>query len=257
MRDEPFAPEELAENGLLDGRVRLLQPVSGYRAGLDPVLLAASVPARAGQSVLELGCGGGPALCCLGWRVPGLDLAGVEIQPGYADLARRNLELNGLSGTIWNGDLAALPPALKARSFDHVIANPPYFEKARRTGADAADREVALAGETPLSDWVRTAARRLKPRGIATFIQRAERLPDLMSAMAACLGALELLPLAAREGRAPRLVLLRGRKEGRSDFRFHPPFVIHRGARHGGGRDDYSDAAASIVKGGSSLQFPA
>ena len=52
----------ITENGYLDGRVRIRQPARGYRAGVDPVLLAASVPARDGQRVLELGCGVGAAL---------------------------------------------------------------------------------------------------------------------------------------------------------------------------------------------------
>ena len=51
--------------------------------------VAASVPARAGQSVLDLGCGVGAVALCLGARVPGLTLTGVERQPDYAALAQR------------------------------------------------------------------------------------------------------------------------------------------------------------------------
>jgi tRNA1Val (adenine37-N6)-methyltransferase len=46
---------ETTFDAFLGGRITLEQPTKGYRAGVDPVLLAASVPARAGQSVLELG----------------------------------------------------------------------------------------------------------------------------------------------------------------------------------------------------------
>ena len=61
----------LTEDAFLGGRLRLLQPAQGYRAGVDPVLLAASVPAMLGQRVLELGCGVGAALLCLGRRGTG------------------------------------------------------------------------------------------------------------------------------------------------------------------------------------------
>ena len=57
---------ETTDNAFLGGRVQLLQPRRGYRAGVDPVLLAAAVAARPGEAVLELGCGVGTALLCLG-----------------------------------------------------------------------------------------------------------------------------------------------------------------------------------------------
>ncbi len=250
-----FAPEDLTRDAMLGGRVQLLQPREGYRAGTDPVLLAASVPARPGDTVLELGCGAGPGLCCLGARVPDLTLAGIEIQPQYAALARRNLDANGLSGTIWGGDLGAPPPEMRAQSFSHVLANPPYFEPGRRIAAQGADREIALAGQTPLSDWVATAARRLKPRGTATFIQRTERLPELLTAMQAHLGSLELLPLLPRQGRAPRLVLLRGRKEGRAPFRFCPGVVIHAGDQHEEPGNRYTPRFEAIMMRGAPLEF--
>lgn len=242
---------------MLGGRVQVFQPRDGYRAGTDPVLLAAAVAARPGQSVLELGCGAGPGLCCLGVRVGGLRLCGVEIQPAYAALARRNLAENRLEGAIWDGDLVAPPPAMRAESFDHVMANPPYFEATKRIGAQDSGREVALAGETPLEFWVAAAAKRLKPRGHATFIQRAERLPELMAAMRQHLGALELWPLLPREGRAPRLILARGRKEGRAAFRFHAPEVIHAGKMHVQPGGKYTTRFEAVFQAGAALEFPA
>lgn len=239
----------------LGGQVRLWQPRDGYRAGVDPVLLAASVPAKPGQSVLELGCGAGPALCCLGARVAGLTLAGIELQPGYADLARRNLRENAREAVIWEGDLSDPPVEMRQRSFDHVMANPPYFDAARRRRADDSGREIALAGPTPMENWVQTATRRLAPRGTATFIQRTERLPEMLAAMHRHLGSLELLPLLPREGRAPRLVLLRGRKEGRADFRFYPGLILHRGKSHEGDWEQYTEKLTEILRHGRELSF--
>ena len=53
---------EIVEDAFLGERLRIRQPATGYRAGSDPVFLAASVPALPGQSVLELGTGAGTAL---------------------------------------------------------------------------------------------------------------------------------------------------------------------------------------------------
>lgn len=133
------------------------------------MLLAAFVTARPGQSVLELGCGAGVASLALQARVGGLSAVGLEIQADYAALARRNVAENGLELQVIDGDLAVMPEALRARQFDHVIANPPYF---RRDGTQAADpgREMALAEKTPLSQWVDAGIRRLKPGGALSVI---------------------------------------------------------------------------------------
>ncbi|PYG26887.1 tRNA1(Val) (adenine(37)-N6)-methyltransferase [Pelagimonas varians] len=257
MRTEGFAAADLTEDDFLGGKVRIRQPIDGYRAGTDPVLLAASVEALAGQSVLELGCGAAPALCCLGVRLPGLVLHGLELQPGYASLGRENLERNGLQGTIWQGDIADPPAQMKAQNFDHVIVNPPYFEGGKRVGAEDNGREIALSGTTSLHTWVKTATKRLKPRGYVTFIQRAERLPELMSSMTQYVGSLELLPLLPRAGRPPRLILLRGRKDGRADFRFHSPQVIHEGASHTEDGKRYKAPFQAILGAGAALPFSA
>jgi tRNA1Val (adenine37-N6)-methyltransferase len=92
-----FDENQLTDDKFLCGRLRLLQPEKGYRAATDAVLLAAACPAVAGQSVLDLGCGAGAASLCLAARVPGLRLTGLEVQPEYADLARRNAARNGIA----------------------------------------------------------------------------------------------------------------------------------------------------------------
>lgn len=240
---------------MLGGKTHIFQPREGYRAGTDPVLLAASVQARSGQSVLDLGCGGGVALCCLGARVAGLQLAGLELQPGYADLARRNLDHNGLTGTIWTGDVACPPADLRAQNFDHVIANPPYFETARGVVARDSGRGTGRAGEIPLDVWVATAAKRLRPRGYATFIQRIERLPELMAAMHGHLGSLELLPLLPRTGRPPRLFLIRGRKNGRAPFVCHTPRPIHPDTIRPEQPDNYTESFRNVMLLGKALDF--
>lgn len=256
LRTDPFAEDELSRDDFLGGAVRLWQPKDGYRAGVDPVLLAASIPAKTGETVLELGCGGGAALACLATRVPGITCTGVEMQPAYAALAQRNLEDNGLAGTVHCADLSSLPPDVKAQRFDHVIANPPYFEDFRAVAARSRERAVSRSGALPLEKWVSVASKRLKPGGIATFIQRADRLPELMSAFFASLGALELWPIHPRSTRPARLVLLRGRKERRAAFVSHPPLVLHRGENHEKDADSYTDTVSKVLRSAHALPFP-
>ncbi|RBI77048.1 methyltransferase [Roseovarius sp. TE539] len=249
-------PARLSVDEFLGGRISLSQPRKGYRAGIDPVLLAAAVPARTGQTVLDLGCGAGAAALCLAARVPGLDLAGLELQPFYADLARRNAKRNDIAMEVVTGDLAEMPQVLKQRRFDHVVANPPYLDRAAGTTAHDAGRESALAGPTPLHDWMCAAARRTLPGGHVSVIQRAERLPDLMAAVSAAgLGSFEILPVLARRGRAARLVLLRTRKGGRAAPRLLDAWVLHDGETHDGDRDDYTAQTTAILRDGAALHF--
>ena len=77
MSDRPLDRETLTDDAFLGGQLRLFQPAQGYRAGMDAVLLAAAVPAEAGQRVLDLGCGAGTAGLCLAKRVDAVALTGV------------------------------------------------------------------------------------------------------------------------------------------------------------------------------------
>jgi tRNA1(Val) A37 N6-methylase TrmN6 len=190
--------DQLSHDAFLNGRITLAQPIEGYRAGVDPVLLAASVAAKPGQSVLELGCGAGAALFCLGARSSGLSLHGVELQSDYAQIARANAASNAIEAQITQADIAALPADLRNRSFDHIIANPPYFLRNRGTASPTARRETAMGEGLALDQWVAIAARRLGPKGTFTMIQNAERTPQVLAAMAAHLGSVELMPLQPR-----------------------------------------------------------
>lgn len=244
--------DELSRDAFLGGKLHLFQPKNGYRAGVDPVLLAASVPAVAGDRVLDLGCGVGAAALCLAARVPGLTLTGVEMQEDYAELARRN---GGSAFEVVTADLTDLPLALRQRQFDHVLANPPYFDRAASRAASDAGREAALGEATPLSDWVTIAAKRLAPKGFAHFIHRVERLPEILNAMSGRLGSIEVLPLSARTGRAPDRVIVRGRKNGRGDFKLHAALVLHEGAVHRRDEDSYVPRVRAVLRAGAALNF--
>lgn len=89
----------VTEDGFLDGRLRICQPERGFRAGLDAVMLAAAVPAGAGDSALELGAGVGTASLCLAART-GCRVTGIEIEPALVELANANAARNGMAGQV-------------------------------------------------------------------------------------------------------------------------------------------------------------
>ena len=162
---------------LLDGQVQLRQSAEGYRAGMDAVLLAAALSAKPGQRLVEFGCGPGAALLCAASRMEEGRFVGVEVDPAAADLARENVALNGLEGRaeIIAADMADAEPD----TADQVFFNPPYFDDPESLRAPKTGKQRAwLAGETPLADWVKAAARALNAKGRLTLIHRADKLAD-------------------------------------------------------------------------------
>lgn len=238
-------------DAFLGGRLQIEQPAQGYRAGADAVMLAAACPARPGQAVLELGCGAGAALLCLGARVPDLHLTGVERDPGYAAFARANAMRNSQNMQVFNADIAALPPDLRARNFDHVIMNPPFFQDG--TPAPLPSRADARHEATPLPDWLDAALRRLRPGGHVTLIHLASRLDAILTGLSRRAGEIVVLPIAARTGREAGRVIVRARKESRTPMRLLAPFIMHAAAAHEKDGEDFTEAAQAVLRMGMPL----
>lgn len=245
---------DLTQDAFLGGRLQIWQPRAGFRSGVDAVLLAAAVPAEAGQVALELGCGVGVASLCLAHRVPGLRVVGAEIQPEYAALARKNAVENQLPVEVVVADLMTLPDTVRQTSFDHVLMNPPYFLRDQGSAAPDPGRDLARGGATALADWIDVATRRLAPGGVLSLIQRAERMPDVLAAMDARLGAVELLPILPRAGQSAGLFLLRGRKGRKTQFQLRAPVIMHNGVRHAAADDAYSEGVEAALRCGKSLE---
>jgi tRNA1(Val) A37 N6-methylase TrmN6 len=253
--DAAFADDALTEDALLGGRVRLFQPRRGYRAATDPVLLAAACPARPGDRVLDLGCGAGAAALCLAARVAGLELHGLELQPAYAALARRNAASAGLAIVVHEGDVAAPPPALRALSFDHVVANPPFFCAAAPPAPDSGRDRARREAGADLGVWIDAALRRLRQGGTLTLIHRVERLPEILAASAGRAGAVAVLPLAPRAGRDATRAIVRAVKDNRAPFRLAAPLALHDGPAHVRDGDDFTEAARAVLRDGAPLAF--
>jgi tRNA1(Val) A37 N6-methylase TrmN6 len=233
---------------LLGGRVRHEQLRDGHRTGIEPVFLAASIPARAGERVLEGGTGSGAALLCLAARVAGLEGVGVERDPAMADIARANIAANGFfSLSVIAGDLAeiALPGA-----FDHAFANPPWHGAAGTASPDAGKEAAKRAFAGLFGLWAAALARPLRHRGTLTFVVAAAALPACLAAFAdAGCGGFAVAPLWPRKGVAARLVLLRGIKGGRAPCRMLAGLVLHEA--DGG----YTEAAQAVLRDGRALEL--
>ncbi len=243
-----------SEDALLGGRVRLRQPKTGYRAAIDPVLVAAAVPAEDGSSVLDVGAGVGAAALCLAARVVGCRVFGIEIQRDLVRLAAENVTLNGFDGRveIMVGDLTRPPPRLAAGTFDHVMANPPYLEAGRsRPSPNAAKAAASVESAGDLADWVAFSLKMARPRGSVTFIHRADRLDSLLAQLGAKTGDIVVYPLwPDGDGAKPaKRVIVQARKGTAGPLRLAAGLALHDAASGA-----YTARAEAVLRDAAALE---
>ena len=228
---------ELTDDAFLGGRLSILQPRKGFRAGLDSVLLAAAVPINSAKSeaVFEAGCGCGVVGLAVLTRAGAARLIGLEIDPELVALSHENARRNGLAdrtrfvlGDVRDGQTGLETANLDANSFDHVIANPPFYsgDSVQHAPNPQKDRANAMAPED-LDRWVRFLTTLARSRGTLTMIHRAEALPELLKLLAPRFGSMLVLPVHPREGTPASRVLVQGRRNSRQPMTLLPGFILH------------------------------
>jgi tRNA1(Val) A37 N6-methylase TrmN6 len=223
-------PEDVTHDTLLRGRVKLIQPVRGFRSSLDPVLLAGFIRAPYGH-FLDIGCGTGALSFLLLARDPAATGLGVEIQPRLAGLAARSVEANGFGArfSVVAADVreaGKVPPA----AFDLVASNPPFRPLGKGVLPPQAERslahhEVALT----LAEWLDVARAALRPDGRVAAIFPSDRLGEMRAALAArglCMARLRMVQ--AQTGAQARRFCFEARRSALIvETKTEAPLVVH------------------------------
>jgi tRNA1(Val) A37 N6-methylase TrmN6 len=242
-------------DAFLGGGLMLRQPARGYRAGIDPVLLAASCRAQAGERVLDCGAGVGTVGLCVARRIAGCEVTLLERESAYARLAAENIATNGLSERVHllvadvtsalTDDMRAL-----AGTFDHALANPPYYIDADGTrSSDPAKDAANTMRRDDLDAWARFLAGVVKPGGTVTLIHRPDALARILDALDRRFGAIVITPLHA-SARAPAgRVIVSGVKGRRAGLTLGAGIVLH---RDGGG---YAPEIEAVLRGPVALEL--
>lgn len=236
-------------DAFLGGRLTLEQPATGFRAGLDSVMLAAAVLARPGESVLDLGSGAGAAALCLLTRVHGIQVTGLEIQPHLTALAITNAAANNLGdrARFLTASVEDSPADLTPQSFHHVMANPPFFVEGPADPSPDPVRRTAHSSDADLlARWAATARRFLKPSGRYTIILPAERLPAQLAALEKGFGDIAVTPLWPDAATPAKRLIVSGKLGSRTPFTLKPGLVLHENGK-------FKDAAEAILRGGQAL----
>jgi tRNA1(Val) A37 N6-methylase TrmN6 len=250
--DMATSDDDITEDGFLGGALAVLQPRTGFRAGMEAVLLAASVdPANAPSAkAVDVGSGVGVAGLCLVRRVPAASVVLVERDPLLAGLARRNIARNAFENraTVVEADILASPATLVAAglpsgAFGIVLSNPPWLEEGR--GRASADPIRARANAMPgdaLDRWARVLARIAAPGAQLVVVHRADAIGRVLTALDRRFGAIEILPLHPFAGHPARRILVRARKGSRAPARLLAGLILH---EPGGG---YVPAVSAVLR---------
>ncbi|MGN1098402.1 MAG: tRNA1(Val) (adenine(37)-N6)-methyltransferase [Clostridia bacterium] len=210
---------------------KIIQNKDGFCFGSDAVLLSKFARVRRGSRVLDLCTGTGiiPVLSYALYSPSRIDA--VEIIPHVADMARRTMELNGLSEIIRveNADLKNAPELYGKSVFDAVTCNPPYMNSGG--GIVNPNDDLAVSRheiKCTLDDVVRVSAQCLKPNGKLFMVHRADRLCDVISSFRRYkIEPKRLAMVYPNSEKGAILVLLEGLLGGRPQLKVEKPVLMY------------------------------
>ncbi len=234
---------DVTEDDFLGGIINLKQPKKGYRITSDTVFLAASLQVKKDESILDVGAATGGILSCLAARLGDdaarLKMTGVDIQPDLLSLARENNQ----SITYIDGDIMGDIKGCEPNSFDHVVTNPPYYEKGSVTTSPYSSKAIAHGSDMDdLGFWVQRCLRMVRPKGYLSLVHRADRLDDIIMALKPKAGSILIYPLFSKAGEDANRIIIRAQKGGKGLLSLKSGLIVHKSD------GKYTDAAEKILR---------
>lgn len=222
---------EYSSDYLLDRRVKIFQPLNGYRASTDAVLLSSLVAdVKPGDKILDVGSGTGAISLCLAARFQHLQphITGLELQPELAELSNLSAAANGFDKFLHylRQDIRQPAAHIENCSFQHVISNPPYTDHdmpSPNPGKALAHNHHGL----DLSAWIRFCIKMLAPKGKIYLINRAEAINEILAALSPQIGAVKLIPLYSKKGQSAKRIMVIGTKDSKAPTTILPPLAVH------------------------------
>ena len=216
-------------------QIRLAQSDTGHRAGTDAILLASLVEASEAGLVVDAGAASGAAGLCVARRFPSAKVRLIEIDQGQIALARQNIAMNDFSDRVevLHGDLLGSyeereKQSLTKEEADCVITNPPYLDAAaHRVSPDQDKSRAHMMPQEGLTNWLKSCAALLKPKGRLHMIHRADQLPEILSALPKNFGAIRIIPIHPRDDQHATRLLLSATKNSRAPLTLVPGFILH------------------------------
>lgn len=244
--------QNYTQDYLLNKRVKIFQPVDGYRASTDAIILSSLVSkVKAKDKILDVGSGTGAISLCLAERFKDyhIQITGLELQPELAELSNSSAKENGCSEflTYLNCNIKNKLP-LENCSFNHVITNPPYSEY----DMPSPNQSKSLAhnhNDLSLSDWIKFCIKMLAPKGFFYMINRAEAIDYILHEIYNKLGNIKIIPLYSKSGQDAKRVMIIAQKDSKAATQILSSLTVHNED------GEYSSKAFEILREGKSFLF--
>lgn len=219
---------DYSEDYLLDKRVKIFQPLNGYRASTDAVILSSLIhKVKPGDSLLDVGSGTGAIALCAATRFQdkNIEVKGIELQTKLAELANKSAADNGFNKVEFiNANIYEQP--LPFCSFNHVVSNPPYTDH----DMPSPNPSKALAHnhrDFNLQEWIKFCIKMIKPQGYFYMINRAEAVDEILAAIHGKLGNIMLIPLYSKTGQNAKRIMICAQKDSKAPTIIHPGLLVH------------------------------
>lgn len=231
----------------LGGRITLIQPGRGHKAGLDAALVQAMVPDRASGKLVDLGCGCGTIGMAVAARCGDIEMVGLDLDDEAIACAQDGLALEDNAGlndraTYLQCDVASFESVLEtghlvAQSANWVVMNPPFDPAdAGRPSPTASRSRAHVSDKEDLPAWLETAARLLKPKGRLAMICRADQTAHALGALGGKFGGAHVVPVYPRSEEPAKRVLIGVTKGSRTPLTLHPGLILHAASGRGTGQ---------------------
>ncbi|MEN0000321.1 MAG: methyltransferase, partial [Pseudomonadota bacterium] len=191
------------------GAFHLIQPKTGaHRAGIDAMLLAASVKDDTAFKLADFGAGVGAVGLAVASRCQKAEITLIERDPAMAHLAVQTLkrpENAHLADrvSVQEADVAQLPNTqADANSFDWVVMNPPFNDPKDRATPHAGRSDAHVMPADLFNVWLRKASTILHAKGRMALIARPFSLHEILIAAERRFGAIRIVPVLPRADEA-------------------------------------------------------
>lgn len=216
---------------LLNKQVTIFQPLNGYRASTDAIILSSLVnKVKPGDKILDVGSGTGAISLCLAarFREKEPQITGLELQPELADLSNKSASANGFEQFLnyINADIRTPKAILPPCSFRHVISNPPYSDH----DMPSPNQSKAFAHnhhDFNLTEWIKFCIKMTAPKGFIYLINRAEAVTEILAALYGKAGNIKIIPLFSKPGQNAKRVMIIAEKDCKTPASILPGLTVH------------------------------